>query len=260
MLYLLITATNRSDLLRRDEDLADAVQEIDEEIARRWPARSYWIGLPELRFMLLRGELPPMPKVEDARSARLTLSPASLRTLCRAALDRGERLDPRRLARQLTPPAAGSLMAASIAAIDGAHAAHDGNDIGAASRWAISLGTAVQHDYLLLACDALEALAAMAGRQGRLADAGILLASAESAREITGYRFRFGFEQAAVEELRASMPPAGQHADADAPSGDAQEWKTTAALALLVAREVIGLGADCHDNEAGRSAPRQTAC
>lgn len=184
-----------------------------------------------------------MVKADSARSARLTLSPASLRTLCRAALDRGERLDPRSVARQLSPPAENSLMAASIAAIDGAHAAHDGNDIGAASRWAITLGTAVQHDYLLLACDALEALAAIARRQGRLSDARVLLAGAKSAREITGYRFRFGSSRW---PSKSSAHPCRQPGSTTMPT-PRPETRTSGRLLRpwpWVAREVIDLGAD----------------
>jgi hypothetical protein len=100
----------------------------------------------------------------------------------------------------------------------------------------------VEHGYLLLACDALEALAATAGRQGKLAQASELLTGAEGVREATGYRFRFGFEQAAVDELRASMAPAGKRGNAGGRATDTDAWKTTTAPALRVAREVTGLG------------------
>jgi hypothetical protein len=72
---------------------------------------------------------------------------------------------------------------------------------------------------------------------------GKLLTGAQNAREITGYPFRFGFEQAALDQLHASLAPAGKHDHAGAPAAGAHDWKTTTALALRVAREVTGLGA-----------------
>jgi hypothetical protein len=72
------------------------------------------------------------------------------------------------------------------------------------------------HGYLLLLLiDAFEALGALAARQRRWADAACLLASGERLRGETGYRFRFAFEQQAVDDawrdIRRHDPSQDRH-------------------------------------------------
>ena len=159
----------------------------------------------------------------------MTLTPGLVRSFCRIAIDAGERLDPLAFARGAEPPAGGSLMAASIDAVRGAQAtALDGDDQAAALHWAASLAAAAPGGYLLLVCDALEALGCMQARRGALGTAAQLLAAAQRCRDEITYRFRFGFEQAAVDAAAAVI-------GADSPSWPVLGWQEAADLALRLA-------------------------
>jgi hypothetical protein len=142
------------------------------------------------------------------------------------------------------PARAAGRHATELVALPGGSRDVRGNDVGGvhqgSSPLGVTLGTAVQRDYLLLACDALEALAAIAGRQGRLTEAGVLLVGGENVRQLTGYRFRFRFEQAVVDDLRASIAQAGKPDSAAA--ADARDWQAAAAFALPLAGEIAGHG------------------
>jgi hypothetical protein len=125
-------------------------------------------------------------------------------------------------------------MAASISAIRGAWAAIDGDDDVAARHWADTLKAAATHDYLLLVCDALEAFADVASRRAAWTQAGQLLAAAARLREEITYRFRFSFEQAAIERaltnVAAAAPEESLVTGRQAPI--ALAWRDAANLAL----------------------------
>jgi hypothetical protein len=144
--------------------------------------------------------------------------------VCRAAVDRGDRLEPASTPLGPVPPTADSLMGASIAAVHAAHAALDGDDQRAAQHWSAVLTVAVPHRYLLLVCDALEGLGCLAGRHGDAARAALLLAAAGQCRADITYRWRFGFEQRQVDEVWAAAGPAA--------AGPVLSWQAAAEAAL----------------------------
>ena len=212
---------------RRDDHVGADVEITVDELARGWPDRGLWrVGLQGLRMALLRGE----PSSTLAREPsgwlmRISHTPGLLRTYGRLAIDSGRQLDPVELARAVVPAEPGSLMAASIAAIQGAQAGAEGDDELARERWTVVLAAAAAHDYLLLVCDALEALGCLAVRAEDPAKAGILLGAAQSCRDDIRYRFRFGYEQAAVDEALAALATGTL-------SWSALSWQAAARLAL----------------------------
>ncbi len=116
-------------------------------------------------------------------------------------------------------------MAASIAAIQAAGLAVDGDDARATALWRSVLADAARDGYLLLVCDALEALGCLAARRGATTLAVSLIAAGRACRDEIGYRFRFGYERAALEEAVAT-------AGAASLLGPALGWRAAADLAL----------------------------
>jgi hypothetical protein len=160
------------------------------------------------------------------------MTPVSLRVICRAAIDRGERLDPREVAHLRNLPPRGSLLEASISAIDGSHAAIGGDDESAIAHWADAIGAASKAGYLLLVCEAFEAFAAIAARKDSLDLARLLQAASEGLRERTGYRFRFNFERRALDELTDAIAAARGACDETAPAAPVANWEDAAFIAL----------------------------
>jgi predicted ATPase/transcriptional regulator with XRE-family HTH domain len=211
---------------RCDEELAGRAMSMVDDIARVLPPGGFWgLELQRLRLALVRGERPPLPSLDWI--GRVGLQPGAIRTLCRAALDRGERLDPMEVAKERFSSPSGSLIAASIAAVRGAWALFDGDDETAVKHWDAVLTTAASRSYLLLVCDALEAFGCLATRRGPSADAGVLFASAASLRHEITYRFRFNFEQAAVAQAGVGI---GAHPGDDRLG--ALPWRKAVNLAL----------------------------
>jgi predicted ATPase/DNA-binding XRE family transcriptional regulator len=215
---------------RNDDRVGSEVSTTVDEIARGWPDRGVWrVGLQGLRMALLRGEPQApasLPREPSGWLMRIAHTPGLLRTYCRLAIDGGHRLDPVVLARSVVRPEEGSLMAASINSIHAACAAVDGDGARAAALWRSVLGDAARAGYLLLVCDALEALGGLAARRGGDPTLAVrLIAAGGACRDETGYRFRFGYEQAALDEAFAAVGPAS-------PAGPALDWQAAAALAL----------------------------
>ena len=123
------------------------------------------------------------------------------------------------------PPAAGSLMGASIAAVHEVHAAMDGHAERAVQQWTDVLAVAVPHRYLLLVCDALEALGCLASQQGDPPRAARLLSAAARCRASTTYRWRFGYEQRHVDQAWDTAGPA-------ALDGPVLNWRQAAEAAM----------------------------
>ncbi len=145
-----------------------------------------------------------------------------MRTICRAAIDRGDRLDPAAVAMATGPPAPGSLMAASLAAVQAAHATLDGDPALAERCWTEALSAAAPEGYLLLVCDALEGLGCLAAGRAN-GQACQLLAAASQCRDETGYRYRFAFEQDLLGEASLAAAP---------PPGSPPPWRQAVARAL----------------------------
>jgi predicted ATPase/transcriptional regulator with XRE-family HTH domain len=209
-----ISRTLQMALYRRDFDLAQVAAAMSDELAKVWPLGGSWqtstwtsMGdLLRLWLALLRGEPQPVLTPDGlARAVQSALTPSVVRAVCRAAIDRGDRLEPAAIALGRVPPVTGSLMAASLAAIDAAHAVVDGDDELATRRWSAVLSVATGNEFQLLACDALEALGYLASRRGDIAAAARLLTAAGRHRTRTGYRWRFGFEQRQAEQAWAAV-------------------------------------------------------
>jgi hypothetical protein len=229
-------------LLTDDLGLAAHAEQFGQQIMREWPEVEFWgVAMQSVVLSVLRREDAPLPSVGEALSARLSMTPLSLRILCRTGIDQGERLDPVELACQDPPVASGSLMAASIAAVQGAAAIVDGADEMAFDRWSEVLSLATRAGYLLLACDALEAIALLAGRRELYAEADQLLAGAGALRDETGYRFRFGFERKSVDALRLAITSLDLDGAAKLSVGQPLVWRQAAELAAALSTR----GEDC---------------
>jgi predicted ATPase/DNA-binding XRE family transcriptional regulator len=200
-------------LNRRDLGLAELVIEMVTELTHVWPMgqweHSAWTtvsGLQQMWTALLLGERPPALDVGVlGRATRMGLTPTLVRTVCRAATERGDHVQAAAVAHSAAAPARGSLMAASFAAIEAAHAAIDGDDALAGRRWSEVLSVAAQGEYLLLVCDALEGLGCLAARRAEAAKAGQLLAAAQQCRDDISYRYRFAFEQELLDRAREAV-------------------------------------------------------
>ena len=72
------------------------------------------------------------------------------------------------------------------------------------SQWIEALAPALEQGLRLIAVDAFEGLATIAARDGDHSTATRLLAVATGLREATGYRWRFRFEETAVEAARSA--------------------------------------------------------
>jgi len=217
---------------RRDDELAEMARALMADLARAWPRGGMLsFKLQDLRLGLMRGEHPPGADFL-AWSPAMAFQPGGLRTICRNSIDRGERLDPAQVARYARPPQPGSLLAASIAAVDGAWSGLSRDDDATASHWSAVLRAAANHGYLLLACDALEAFASLAAHRSAPGLAAQLLAAADQLRSDIGYRFRFDFEQASVDQARSAIAVAGREGASSLAPGVRQGWRDAASVAL----------------------------
>jgi predicted ATPase len=221
-------------LHQRDRELAELADAMSQDLAHTWPVGISWLsstwtafgGLLQMWFALLRGEQPPAIDVGVlGRSTRMALTPSAVRSVCRAAMDRGDFPDPANVAHASAPPADGSLMAASFAAVHAARAMADGNAGLAEQRWADVLSVAAPSEYLLLVCDALEGLGVLASQRGEAAAGQRLLGAAARCRDDIGYVFRFGFEQQLIDQAWATIGSAPPHQPA-------LTWQAAAEAAL----------------------------
>jgi DNA-binding CsgD family transcriptional regulator len=99
--------------------------------------------------------------------------------------------------------------------------------------WHSALQTAVDHELRLIAVDALEGLGVAAARTENWAECLRLLAAAQRLRDELDYRWRFRFEQAAIDDaLRlATDNLGGFDAEQATNEGRALNWKAAAAYA-----------------------------
>jgi DNA-binding CsgD family transcriptional regulator len=114
---------------------------------------------------------------------------------------------------------------AALAAIEAAASGDEG-------RWHDALTVAMAQGLRLIAVDALEGLAATAAGTESWVEALRLLGAAERLRDETGYRWRFGFEQVAVDGAREAATMAlGESAATAEAEGRALDWREAAAYA-----------------------------
>jgi predicted ATPase/class 3 adenylate cyclase/DNA-binding CsgD family transcriptional regulator len=152
--------------------------------------------------------------------------PASMGTLwlvCREAIDAGQGDIALKRARQMATSPHGR---AVLAAAEGAASTDE-------DHWHEALALALGHDLRLIAVDALEGLGIAAARDESWAECLRLLTAAERLREHTGYRWRFTFEQQAVDAARTAATDAlGEEACAKANrEGNDLDWRAAAAYA-----------------------------
>ena len=205
-------------LYTADLSAEELVSRLTDELAQVWPVGRSWGTSSWTAFgrvmqfwsALLRGESPPVVGREDLRRmTRLAVTPSVVRSVCRAAIQQGQYPDASAWAHGVIPPSRGSLMAASIAAVDAAQAALDGDDERAKGRWLEALEVAAANQWSLLACDAVEGLACIASRKMDAVRAGQLLGAAQDCRQGTGYLYRSGFEQEQVDQAWATVAAQG---------------------------------------------------
>ena len=112
---------------------------------------------------------------------------------CREAIDAGSpatALDGARIHTRPVPHGRAVLAAVEAAAT------------GDENRWHDALELALNHELRLIAVDALEGLGVASSRQESWSESLRLLASADRLRDETGYRWRFSFEQQAIDAAR----------------------------------------------------------
>ena len=99
--------------------------------------------------------------------------------------------------------------------------------------WHSALQIAVDHDLRLIAVDALEGLAVAAARTESWAECLRLLAAGQRLRDELDYRWRFRFEQAAVDDARQLATDNLDDADAEQANTEGQnlDWQAAAAYA-----------------------------
>lgn len=191
-------------LQRLDRDLADRAMQLGARLARVWnPAGFPGLNMTAKRLVLLAGDRPVIEPIDEL-GTHLGIQPATLRMICRTAIDVGERLDPDEVARRAVIATQGDLVDASIMSVHAAHAVVDGDLATGRALWERVLTLASAGGYELLVVDALEALAVIEQRAGNGAAAAARLADAGARRAATDNRFRFDFEQAWVDEAAAA--------------------------------------------------------
>ena len=99
--------------------------------------------------------------------------------------------------------------------------------------WHAALQLALQHDLRLIAVDALEGLAVAAARPESGAECLRLLAAGQRLRDELDYRWRFRFEQKAVDDARQLATDHLDHDDAERATTEGRQldWRAAAAYA-----------------------------
>jgi DNA-binding CsgD family transcriptional regulator len=209
-------------LMARDQDALALAVELVRRAEQRTPGPADWIDNVRRRAALLSGEPSAIhpdlhePDVWPPTNGMLWLA-------SREAIDAGAAGDAVSFARRMALPT--SHAQAALAAIE---AAASGDE----SRWHDALTVAMAQGLRLIAVDALEGLATTAAGTESWVEALRLLGAAERLRDETGYRWRFGFEQVAVDGAREAATMAlGESAATAEAEGRALDWREAAAYA-----------------------------
>jgi predicted ATPase len=202
--------------LRANIELAEQAMEMRNELSRIWPVGGWqFLEVNDLRVDWLLGRRPEFTAANSLHwTTRMGVTPSTVRAVCRAGIDRGECLDVTVVSKSSAQPSPGSLMAASLDSVLAAQSVMAGDLERARVRWAEALSTATSSGYIVLACDALEALGCLASLQDQGPYAAVLLASAAACREEIGYGFRFTAEQRAVDDAWRAVGGEGKTAEA----------------------------------------------
>jgi predicted ATPase/DNA-binding CsgD family transcriptional regulator len=206
-------------LLNEDEDALCAALDAAELALRLTPGQRSWVETAQHRLDLLRGH----PSV--ARLVRRHPPPtcSTLWTVTREAIDAGAADEALAFARaEARPEPHPRALAAAI----------EGAATGDEDRWHDALAIALEQGLRLIAVDALEGLAVAAARVESSRECLRLLGAAQRLRDETGYRWRFGFEQRAVDAARsAAVEALGDEAATAEADGRQLDWRDAAAYA-----------------------------
>jgi predicted ATPase/class 3 adenylate cyclase/DNA-binding CsgD family transcriptional regulator len=209
-------------LLARDGSALRVAVESSERALRKAPGPLYARHNPQHRLDLFEGR---PSGVEWSLTERLLPPPSNptLWLVCREAIDAHGADAALDYAQRWSRPS--PHCQAILAAIEGAATGDE-------DRWHAALALALEQGFRLVAVDALEGLGVAAARLEAWTESSRLLAAAERLRDETGYRWRFGFEQAAVDIAWLSASQAlGDDADAAIAEGRNLDWREAAAYA-----------------------------
>jgi DNA-binding CsgD family transcriptional regulator len=182
-------------LLARDEDELQRVAERARIEQRRAPGSAPWTDTAIHRLRLFEGSSSEVSPDLAATGSDVPMTFSTLWLECREAIDAGNptvALDGARTHTRPVPHGRAVLAAVEAAAT------------GDETRWHDALALALNHRLRLIAVDALEGLGVSASRSESWSESLRLLASASRLRDETGYRWRFNFEQQAVDTARTA--------------------------------------------------------
>jgi hypothetical protein len=216
-------------LLARDHEALRYAADLLDRVQQRAPGPDDWIHTARHRLHLLEGRPSELnTELRDAND-RWPLTTGTLWLEAREAIDAGaphEALDDAHKRSRPLPHSQAVLAAVEAAATDDE------------DRWHDALAIALDQGLRLVAVDALEGLAVAAARVERWPECLRLAAAAERLRDETGYRWRFGFEQRAVDSARTdALSAIGDDADAAIAEGHNLDWHDAAAGARRVRGE-----------------------
>jgi predicted ATPase/class 3 adenylate cyclase/DNA-binding CsgD family transcriptional regulator len=210
-------------LLIQDHDSLSLAVEAADRALRTSPGPAVWAVNARRRLQLLEGQPSAVqPELRDPPKTPLP-SAGTLWLESREAIDAGAADAVVEWANSRAVPVPHHQ--AVLAAIEGAAA-------GGEDRWHDALAIALGQGLRLIAVDTLEGLAVAAARTESWAESLRLVGAAERLRDETGYRWRFGFEQHAVDTARtAAINALGDSADAAVNEGRNLDWHDAAAYA-----------------------------
>jgi len=177
-------------LLALDEDILRRLAAVGERLERKAPGYAMLAFNARHRLELFEGQPSSVDPELRTRTHHWRASCGTLWLICREAIDAGDADVASTQARALGRPIPHGL--AILAAVE---AAATGNE----DRWHDALALALGHDLRLIAVDALEGLGVAAARNESWAECLRLLGAADRLRDETGYRWRFTFEQHALD-------------------------------------------------------------
>ena len=230
-------------LARDDQALRFAVEAGDRE-HRKAPGPALWLDDARHRLQLLEGHASEVHPEVRSSGGVVPPTPGTLWLVGREAIDAGA-VDAsvahlHAVARPEPHPQA-VLAAVEAAATADEHLWHD------------TLTIALDQGLRLIAVDALEGLGVAAAATEKRAECLRLLAAAERLRDETGYRWRFAFEDRAVESARTAAFEA-LSVDADAARTEGRELTGARPPPTHAALEESGNGR----TTAGPASPRQS--
>jgi DNA-binding CsgD family transcriptional regulator len=206
-------------LLACDEEALRLAVATGDRAVRTAPGLADRVATARGRLQLLEGQ----PSTVDLSDDDYYPTCGLLWLDCREAIDAGAATAALDSARTMVRPV--PHLEAVLAAVEAAATGYE-------DRWHDALTIALDQDLRLIAVDALEGLAATAARTESWAESLRLLGAAARLREETDYRWRFGFEQMAVERAQVSAISAlGDGALTASTEGGSLDWREAAAYA-----------------------------